>query len=123
MSRSAFVALACATLLLGLWVHRGGLPMGASARDFTGDLLWATMLAWWIGAIAPQASQSRRGVTALGLCFAVELSQLVHTPAFDALRATTLGRLTLGSGFDPRDLVAYTVGVVVALVVERIAAT
>jgi hypothetical protein len=55
----------------------------------------------------------------LAICFAVELSQLYHAPALDALRETTAGHLVLGSGFDPRDLIAYAAGVCAAALVDR----
>jgi acetyl esterase/lipase len=61
-----------------------------------------------------------RSAVAFGICVAVELSQLVHTPAIDAVRRTALGQLVLGSGFDARDLVAYAAGVSVAALLERI---
>ena len=77
------------------------------------------MVAWWIGAIAPGASLRIRAATALAICVAVEMSQLYHTTMLDALRRTTAGSLMLGSGFDPRDLVAYTLGVLFAVILER----
>jgi hypothetical protein len=43
---------------------------------------------------------------------------LVHTPALDTLRRTTIGQLTLGTGFDLRDLLAYTLGVLAAAFLE-----
>lgn len=49
----------------------------------------------------------------------METRQLYHAPALDALRRTTAGHLVLGSGFDPRDLLAYTLGVVAAVLLER----
>ena len=77
------------------------------------------MVAWWIGAIAPGASLRTRAATALAICVAVEVSQLYHSAVVDALRSTTAGSLILGSGFDPRDLVAYTLGVLLAVIIER----
>jgi hypothetical protein len=47
------------------------------------------------------------------------VSQLYHAPALDALRATRAGHLVLGSGFDARDLAAYTAGVAAAVLLER----
>ena len=117
----AYVALAAGTIALGLWVHRGGAAMGPASRDVIGDALWAAMMAWWVGAMAPRARLVARSAAALGICVAVELSQLIHAPALDALRRTTLGHLVLGSGFDPRDLVAYALGVSAALLLERAA--
>jgi hypothetical protein len=78
------------------------------------------MIAWWLGAVAPRARLSRRAGVALAVCFAVELSQLYHAPVIDSLRETTLGHLVLGSGFDPRDLASYAVGVLAAALLELV---
>lgn len=118
--RVAYVALALGTIVLGLWVH-GNRALGAVARDVLGDALWATMIAWWLGALAPAARLTTRSAAAFGICVIVEISQLIHTPLLDAIRATTLGRLALGSGFDPRDFAAYALGVAVAVASERAA--
>ena len=122
-ARRASVGLAVATIALGLWVHRGGGALGASAlnadaRDVLGDALWAMMMGWWMGAVAPRAALPTRSAAALGICVVVECSQLIHAPTLDAIRRTTLGHLVLGSGFDPRDLVAYAIGVMFAALVE-----
>jgi hypothetical protein len=117
-ARASFVALALGTIALGLGVHVYGAVLGPAMRDFVGDALWATMIAWWVGALAPAGTLRTRSAAALALCVAVELSQLVHTPAIDALRRTPGGHLVLGSGFDARDLVAYALGVLGAAVLE-----
>ncbi len=57
---------------------------------------------------------------AYALCVVVEVSQLYHAPWIDAVRATRLGHLVLGSGFDARDLLAYAVGVAFALLAEQL---
>ena len=118
--RFTYIALAVATIAIGLWVHRGA-GLSPNARDIAGDALWAAMIFWWISAIAPAAARPNRAVIALAICFAVELSQLIHTPAIDSLRGTTLGHLVLGSGFDPRDLLSYAVGVLAAAGAEGLA--
>lgn len=113
-----YVALAIGTIAVGLTVHLHGDALGSTSRDVLGDIIWAAMIAWWVGAIAPGVSLRARIVTAVMICFAVELSQLYHTPSLDALRRTMAGRLTLGSGFDPRDLLAYILGVLAAASLE-----
>jgi hypothetical protein len=117
--RATYVALALSTLMLGLAVHLVGAPLPPAVRDVAGDALWAAMLAWWAGALAPRLSPGARAAAAVGGCLAVELSQLYHTPGLDALRRTAPGHLVLGSGFDPRDLAAYALGVLAAVVAER----
>jgi hypothetical protein len=118
-ARASFVALALGTIAVGLGLHLRGDILGAVLRDVLGDALWAAMITWWIAAIIPGSSLRARGIAALATCFAVELSQRYHTPALDALRDTTAGHLVLGSGFDPRDFVSYGVGVLVAILLER----
>lgn len=117
-ARCWFVLLALTTVAVGLTVHRRGVMLPAAVRDVTGDALWAMMIAWGIGAIAPRTRASARAVAALVVCWAVELGQLVRTPLLDGWRGTTLGHLVLGSDFDPRDLGAYALGVGIALLLE-----
>lgn len=119
-ARSRYLTLALATIVLGLAVHLYGGALGAAVQDVVGDALWAMMVAWWIGVLAPDAPVLQRSAVALAIAFAVELSQLYHAPTLDAIRSTTLGHLVLGSGFDPRDLVAYTLGVLLAFRIERV---
>ena len=118
-ARGVYVALALGTIGVGLLVHWHGLGLGPTARDVLGDALWAVMVAWWVGALAPGARLGVRSAVALAVCVAVEVSQLAHTPALDALRRTRAGHLVLGSGFDPRDLAAYALGVAGAALLVR----
>jgi Protein of unknown function (DUF2809) len=118
-ARIRYVALAVATMVLGLAVHRGGGALSPAVRDVLGDALWAAMVSWWIAAAAPAVRLSRRAAAAVAFCFAIEFSQLYHAPALDAIRRTTAGHLVLGSGFDPRDFAAYAAGVLVTVLLER----
>jgi uncharacterized protein DUF2809 len=116
--RTAFLALACVTIAIGLVVHFRGATLGPVARDMLGDALWAMMVAWWAGALAPRARLAVRYTATYAVCAGMEVSQLYHTTALDAARSTVMGQLVLGSGFDPRDLVAYGAGVVLAALLE-----
>ncbi len=117
-ARAAFAALALGTILLGLLLQRTRAMLPPMTADILGDALWAMMITWLAGAIAPGVPRRRRAIAALGVCWAVELSQRYHAPWLDAWRATTLGHLTLGTDFDPRDLGAYALGVLAAYLVE-----
>jgi hypothetical protein len=103
---------------VGLVVHWYGAGLGPDTRDALGDALWAVMIAWWVGVVAPCIRLAVRGAMAYGVCVALELSQLYHAPWLDAVRATPLGHLVLGSGFDARDLAAYAGGVAMAALLE-----
>jgi hypothetical protein len=119
-ARLRYLALAVGTIALGLAVHKGGGALPASVRDVLGDMLWAAMLVWWAGVLAPRRGLRVRAGGALVLSYAIELSQLYHSPAVDAVRRTTLGHLVLGSDFDARDLVAYALGVAAAAAIDRV---
>ena len=116
--RANYIAAVLATIAVGLLVHLRGSALGPAARDVLGDALWAAMIAWWLGALAPGSRLARRSWAAYAVCVAVEVSQLYHTPQLDALRAMGVGHLVLGSGFDPRDLAAYALGVAGAALLE-----
>ncbi|MEO5590012.1 MAG: DUF2809 domain-containing protein [Gemmatimonadaceae bacterium] len=85
-----------------------------------GDALWAAMILWLVSAIGPQVVLIVRSAIAYGVCIVVELSQLYHAPAVDAIRATGVGHLALGSGFDLRDFAAYAFGVACAGFLTRV---
>ena len=115
-----YVALTLCAVIVGLTVHRSGGALPPDVRDVLGDALWAAMVAWGIAAVSPAIRLPWRAGGALAFCFVVEVSQLIHFPALDALRRTTAGHLVLGSGFDPRDFAAYAAGVLAAVILERV---
>ncbi|NTV64927.1 MAG: DUF2809 domain-containing protein, partial [Oscillochloris sp.] len=109
-ARWRIIAAILLVIPLGL-LTRSGLPMPGLVAAYGGDTLYATLVFLLVALAWPQAATWRLGLLALGLCVAVELSQLYHAPWLDAIRATTLGRLVLGSGFLWSDLACYAVGV------------
>ncbi len=121
--RTRSAACAVATMLVGLVVHRAGSGLNPVVRDILGDALWAMMIFYWLSVLLPRARWATRTAAALAICFGVETSQLYHRPWLDALRATPLGHLVLGSGFDPRDFLSYFLGVAAAAGLERAGAS
>ncbi len=86
-----------------------------------GDALWAMMIAGCAGALAPQPRLVVRTAAAYMLCAVVEVNQRYHTPALDTARASTLGHLMIGSGFDPRDRASDGLGVALAALLKATA--
>jgi hypothetical protein len=117
--RVRYLLLAIGTIAAGLMVHLSGRFLPPALRDVLGDALWAAMIVWWMGVAAPRLPLRTRGLAAFAICVAVELSQRYHTPYLDALRRSLPGHLVLGSGYDPRDFLAYAAGIVVAVVVAH----
>ena len=116
--RLLYCLAALATIAAGLAVHLGGRELPHDVRDVVGDALWAMMVLWLFSALSPASRLLTRGFVALGVSFAVELTQLYHTPALDRIRENVIAHLVFGSDFDARDLEAYAGGVVAGVVVE-----
>jgi len=96
---------------LGLLSREFGGQFPDALKTYPGDALWAVMIWLLCGLVWPRLSIVRCALLALAICFVVEFAQLVRAAWLVELRQTTLGRLVLGSDFDPLDLVAYTIGV------------
>lgn len=116
--RLAWLGMALATICAGLGIHEIGFGLAGTARDVTGDALWAVMMFAWVGALWPRRSLTARAGIALLICWIVEFSQAYHAPWLDAVRRTTVGQLVLGSGFDVRDLASYALGILIACALE-----
>jgi Protein of unknown function (DUF2809) len=122
MGRSMVIVLAlfATTIALGLATRRFPAAFPAPVATYGGDALWAVMIFWLVALWRRHAATPHIGLAALGICVLVESSQLYHAPWIDAIRATSLGALALGYGFLWTDLVAYTVGVVLAAGIDAL---
>ena len=116
--RRTYFILLIVTVVVGLAVHLYGSGLPAGTRDILGDALWAAMIVWLVSLVASRAAVWQRAATALAICCAVELSQLIKHPVLEAIRSSTLGHLVLGSDFFFRDLVAYSGGIAAAVMLD-----
>ncbi|MFC4314432.1 DUF2809 domain-containing protein [Steroidobacter flavus] len=85
---------------------------------YPGDALWATMVFVGLAFVKPRASTVGLAVVAFAISCLVEFSQLYQAPWLNAVRATTIGHLALGSTFSWFDIAAYAVGVLIGAVVD-----
>jgi len=120
-SRALYAILILVVIVAGLASRRYPSLLPAQLGKYPGDALWALMVMLLFGFAKPRWSIARTAVAALSTSFAVEFSQIYQADWINAIRETTLGHLVLGSGFDPRDLLAYTVGVAIGAASEMLA--
>jgi hypothetical protein len=118
--RRAACAAAVATLVLGLASRHGGPLLPAALGKYPGDALWALMLFFGWCALRPCARTHGVALRALATCVAVECAKLWQAPWLVAFRHTTLGHLLLGHVFSWQNLVAYGVGVLAGVALERL---
>jgi len=118
--RSRWVCALVVVLIIvaGLMSRAYHLPVLAPFGKYPGDVLWAQMVYALAACVWPRASIVRLVGISAGAAYAVEFSQLIQTDGLNALRATVLGHLVLGSRFAMEDLAAYTLGIAVCAGVE-----
>jgi len=87
---------------------------------YPGDALWTMMVFFGLAAIRPALSVWRLTICAALISYVVEFSQLYQAPWIKAVRAHPIGHQVLGSTFNWGDLAAYTVGAVLAMLLEAV---
>ncbi len=109
--RRWFAAAFSVVVALGLASRRYPGLFPEFLGKYPGDALRALMVFCGLGFIGPGTSTLRLAVYALLISYADEFSQLYQAPWINAIRATAVGHLILGSTFSWFDMLAYTVGV------------
>ena len=117
-NRLIYSGLTVSVLLLGLASRRfsDDLPF---VRAYVGDALWALMVFFGVALVFRRQPTKAVALLSGVLSFSIEASQLYHAPWIDALRATRLGGLVLGYGFLWTDLLCYSVGILIGLVIDQ----
>jgi len=87
---------------------------------FIGDILWAIMVYFIVRFLLISTATKQVVIYSLLFCYAIEFSQLYKAPWIDNLRHTLFGRLVLGEGFLWSDLLCYTIGVCVGMLLDRL---
>lgn len=118
-NRLLYFAFAVATVVVGLATRRYSAVLPTFIGAYAPDALWALMVFWFVGMLWVRARTVQVAIVALGFSYAIEISQLFHPAWLDAIRHTRLGGLVLGFGFLGSDIVCYTAGVGVGVLVER----
>lgn len=87
---------------------------------YSGDILWALMVFLLFAFLFNKKSTIFIISWAIIFSYSIEISQLYHAPWIDSIRNTTLGGLILGFGFLWSDLVCYTIGIIIGIIIDII---
>ena len=121
------VWLCLAIIAAGLALRRFGLGVGlpASIVKYGGSVLWATMVFFLTSILASIAGlrlpRWRIASISAVIAVSVELFRLVHAPWLDAFRLTLAGALLLGRIFSRWDMIAYGAGIILGMLLDRLA--
>ena len=114
-----YLLLTIIVMLLGLLSRKiEGLPEIISL--YSGDILWALMVFLLFAFLFNKKSTIFIISLAIIFSYSIEISQLYHAPWIDSIRNTTLGGLILGFGFLWSDLVCYTIGIIIGIIIDII---
>ncbi|HEU4777795.1 MAG TPA: DUF2809 domain-containing protein [Telluria sp.] len=92
----------------------------ALLENYPGDALWAVAVFLGLALVRPAMGGRQLAALALAIAWADEFAQMIQWPWLVAVRKTTIGHLILGSGFDRVDLIAYAVGIALAVTIDRL---
>ena len=115
--RLGTAVLLALTIALGL-ASRGGDPVPALLAAHAGDALWTVAVHLSLALVVPRARPAALAAAALGISWAVELSQLCQASWLVELRSRRIGSL-LGTGWQWLDLPRYAVGAALAWALDR----
>ncbi len=118
-SRLTYLLLTALTIGVGLASRHFSFLLPPWLAKNAGDVLYAVMVYWLGGLCFPRVPSARTALAAGLFCLAIEFLKLVQTPWLVAARHNRFGMLVFGSGFHWSNLVCYGLGVLIALLIER----
>ena len=116
-NRLLYLILTIIVMVLGLLSRKiSGLPK--IIELYSGDILWALMVFLLFAFLFNKKSTIFIISWAIIFSYSIEISQLYHAPWIDSIRNTALGGLILGFGFLWSDLVCYTIGIIIGIIID-----
>ncbi len=112
-TRFTYFILIVFVIILGILSRKiEGVP------TFFGDTLYAVMVYFGLRMCLINNSFMKTMVLALFFCFCIEFLQLYRAEWLLSIRRTTLGHYVLGQGFLWSDLGFYTLGIILAFLMD-----
>ena len=112
-TRFTYFIIIVSVIILGILSRKiGGIP------TFFGDTLYAVMIYFGLRFLFIKNSSKITIVLALVFCFCIEFLQLYRAEWLLTIRRTTLGHYVLGQGFLWSDLAFYTLGILIAFLID-----
>lgn len=112
-TRFSYFIIIVSIIILGILSRKiDGVP------TFFGDMLYAVMVYFGMRFLFIYNSFLKTIVLALFFCFCIEFLQLYRAEWLLAIRRTPLGHYALGQGFLWSDLGYYTLGIMIAFLMD-----
>ncbi|WP_246582924.1 DUF2809 domain-containing protein [Clostridium simiarum] len=120
LMRVIYAFITVSIMILGIASRKFSYLLPKFLANYAGDVLWALMVFFGFRFILIKKSTYFVGIVAISFSYLIEISQLYHKPWIDAIRRTALGGLVLGYGFLWSDILCYTIGVAIGIILDKI---
>lgn len=118
--RVAYFTVTVLVMLMGLLSRKFMFIFPQKIAPFIGDMLWAMMVYFGFRFLIPKLELFKSFSIALIFSFTIEISQLYQADWINAIRSTTIGSLVLGHGFLWMDLISYSIGIIIAVIIDKV---
>ena len=118
-NRINYGILIITVVLLGIGSRKFGYILPRFVASYLGDTLWGLMVFLIIGFLFSYLDTNIVAIVSLIFCFFIEFTQLYHSHFIDNVRSTIIGGLILGFGFLWSDLICYSLGIIIGILIEK----
>lgn len=118
ISRFFYLAAIILCIILGLASHLYSSILHPFVAQHAGDALWAMMVYFGFRFLLVQKKRFTAFWLSILFSFGIEFSQLYQAAWINQIRNTTIGALILGKGFLWIDLLRYTLGIMMAVIID-----
>jgi len=108
------------TILLGLATRKYSHHLLIFIAQNAGDMLWAMMVYFGFRLLLVRKSLLVAFLLSFLFSFGIEFSQLYQESWINQIRGTLFGALILGKGFLAVDLLRYSAGIIIVIVLDKI---
>lgn len=109
------------TIVLGLASRKFSYLLPLFVARNAGDALWAMMVYFGFCFLLVRKSLFLAFCLSIFFSFGIEFSQLYQADWINQIRNTVLGALILGKGFLIMDLIRYSEGILIAVLLDKMA--
>ena len=118
--RVVYFAITIVVMLMGLLSRKIMFIFPKNIAPFVGDMFWAMMIYFGFRFLLPKLDFLKSFNIALIFSFIIEISQLYQSDWINTIRQTTIGGLVLGHGFLWMDLISYSIGIIIAIIIDKV---
>ncbi|MGL4796996.1 MAG: DUF2809 domain-containing protein [Paraclostridium sp.] len=118
--RIRYLIITFIVMIMGLLSRKFMFIFPKAIAPFVGDMLWAMMIYFGFRFVFLKLKIKENFILSIIFCFGIEISQLYQANWINAIRNTTLGGLVLGHGFLWMDLISYSLGIFIALLIDKL---